>query len=59
METFLPLVAIRLADEWWPRLQQYARDERFRGLTLESTTLQLSAATALSLLAAYIIVALV
>ena len=50
--------AIALADEWWPRLRDYARDARGRWLTLESTTGQLIAAAAGSLILGYLIVTL-
>jgi hypothetical protein len=50
--------AIALADEWWPRLRYYARDARVRWLTLESTTGQLIAVSAASVVAACLIVTL-
>ena len=50
--------AIALADEWWPRLRRHARAARVRGLTLESTTGQLIAAAAASVVAAHLIVTL-
>ena len=48
--------AIALAKERWPRLRHYARDARRRWLTLESTTGQLIATTAGSVVVAYLIV---
>lgn len=48
--------AIALAEEWRPRLSHYARYARARWLTLDSTTGQLIAACAASVVAACLIV---
>jgi ABC-type anion transport system duplicated permease subunit len=47
-----------LAEEWRPRLSHYARYARTRWLTLESTTGQLIAAAAASVLSACLLVML-
>jgi hypothetical protein len=50
--------AIALADEWWPRLRHHARDVLVQRLTLDSTTGQVIAAAAASVVAAYLVVTL-
>jgi hypothetical protein len=45
-----------LCEEWWPRLRRRARHTRARWLTLESTTGQVIATAAASLVAAWLIV---
>jgi hypothetical protein len=52
-------VALRtraVADAWWPRFHHHARGARIRWLTLESTTGQLIAGAAMSVVAAWLVV---
>jgi len=52
----LSTLAIVLAHEWWPRFRHQARHARVRWLTFESTSGQLIAMAALSVVMAYLIV---